>query len=455
MEIWHQLVFRAELITLSLMIFMFSLWLSYTLRWVQFRSFKLAWRVLFERAQKLKDIHQLSQFEALSMGLSGTLGVGNITVVASVVLLAGPGSVFWLIVSACLGMSFKFCEATLGQKYRSMQANLMAIGGPMVTLNSLLSSGKQNGSSNGFKGVIYVNAIAMLLIVLMLGNCLQVSQMHYLLQHNNEIFFNQDYAIDFVILTVFILIVYGHGWSRLSHWVARLVPISIVLYVVFGLAIILMHLDQVMNVIVLIAKDAFDFSQGYTHFMFVFTTGILLGMVSHESGLGISSIAHASAKGRKPVCQGLVAMLEPFIDTVIICLVTAFVLLIAIENDFQLMGLNAHNIQFAFLWFIPWFGDIFTVIVCMMTLSCMLSSFFYANQLLSFLLQRSAKLSMLVVFCILIVVGQHIPAMWLLPMICWILPFVIIPNMYTIMVMVPSIQQDLMIYQQTSDSLVD
>lgn len=454
MDIWHHLIFRIELITLSIMIFMFSLWLSISLRWIQLRCFKLAWNVLSERIKKFQDINQLTQFEALSMGLSGTLGIGNITVVASVILLAGPGSVFWLLVSAFLGMSVKFCEATLGCKYRNMQSNEMAIGGPMVTLSGLLSSYKYLPSWP-LKSIVYINSIAMLIIVLALGNWLQVSQMHYLLASSSQVMLHHEYVVTLIILITFILMVRGQDWGHLSHWVARLVPISLLVYVIFGLSIILMHLDQVMNVIVLIIKDAFQFNQGSERFLFVFSIGMILGMVTHESGLGISSIAHASAKSRNPICQGLVAMLEPFIDTMIICLITAFVLLIAIENGFQLVGLNANNIQYAYMWFIPWFSDVFIGIVCIMTLSCILSSFFYANQLISFICQRSVKPFMLAVFCVLIIIGQSIPFIWLVPAICWILPFVIIPNMYSIIVMLNRIKQDLSVYQQASDRFVN
>lgn len=447
--IWSHIFFRYELCVLAIVTFVFGMWLSLYLRFMQVRYFKHAWSNLKAKIDQKIDVGEISQAQALTLGLSGTIGIANISIVSACIIIAGPGSVFWLLLSAFFGMSIKFCEATLGQKYRLLKNNQFYIGGPMVTLDRLLND--TVAENNRFKKysihlISTLYTVSLICIILTFGNLFQINQLL-------DLFYNEGYIaasfiqyVPYALILLIVSLVWNGKFNRLAYFIARIIPLAIITYLIFSVAIIILNLDRLLDIFIIILTDAFTFKgQGYDN-LFVFVIGVLLSMISHESGLGISAIAHASAKARYPVKQGFIAMLEPFIDTILICFITSIVLLMALDQGFLPVGYTAMNIKFAFEFFIPWFGSIFNLIMTLLTLSCLISCYFYLGKLIQYMININLSIYTMILYCILIYLGSKIELVNILTLIIWLVPLVIIPNILTIAMHVKEIKQDLVIY---------
>lgn len=456
--IWSYAFYRYELCILAIIIFTFSLWLTFYLRFIQVRYFRYAWSILFDKINQHLDLGEISQIQALSLGLSGTIGIANIAIVSAAIIIAGPGSVLWLIISAFLGMSMKFCESTLGQKFRLFINHQIYIGGPMVTLERLLddSPSKENEVSQFFKKklirlVTNVYSISLLIIILIFGNLFQINQLVDIFQTYDDSLFIDIKYLPFLLMFLIISLVWNGKYNRLGYFLARVIPIAFSTYIVFSIAIVLLNFDKLLDVVILIFKDAFFITNhGYEN-LFIFTIGILLGMISHESGLGVSSIAHASAKARYPVRQGLIAMLEPFIDTMLICLLTALVLLIALDDGFMPSGYSSLNIKLAFVHFIPWFSVWFDIIMTLLTLSCLVSCYFYSGKIIQYIFNFKLSIYTLFFYFLLLYSGTQIYLVDLLPIVVFILPFVVIPNVISILLYAKDLKKDLIAYLTNLD----
>ena len=172
--------------------------------------------------------------------------------------------------------------------------------------------------------------------------------------------------------------------------------------------------------------------------------------------MGISAIAHSSAKARYPVRQGLIAMLEPFIDTILICSTTSIILMMALEQGFLPIGYSAMNIKLAFEFFIPWFGNIFDVIMTLLTLSCLVSCYFYIGKLLQYLLNVKISIYTMIAYCFFIYYGTIINPIDILPVMVCLIPFIIIPNLITLGINAKDIKKDLLVYlTNLEDTFID
>lgn len=456
--IWSVVFFKYELCLLAVLVFLFSIWLTVSLNFVQVRCFRLAWITLFEKINKAVDMGEISQAQALTLGLSGTVGVANIAIVSFCIVLAGPGTIFWLILSAFLGMSIKFSEATLGQKYRYIQHHQFYIGGPMVTLSRLFQEQPNLKSRNNFitlkkisrfVGILY--ALTLLCMVIILGNLFQVNQIINIFNQHNLFNFNYSFSMPIILIIAMVMLAWNGKFNRLAYFLARVIPFIITLYLVISLSITLLYFDRVLDILVLIVRSAFSSNQSWESNAFIFVVGVLLGMVSHESGLGISAIAHASAKTHSPVKQGLVAMLEPFIDTILVCFLTAMVLLIAMDQGFKPNDYLAVNIKLAFIYLIPWTGILFNVIMLMLAISCLISCYFYVGKLMQYLFNVRLSIMTLFLYCVLIYLSAELDLAKLSSIILYLLPFVIIPNLFTIGMNIRNLKHDLVIYQSCLD----
>lgn len=450
--IWSQVLFRYEFSILSVIIFTFSLWLTFYFRWIQYRYFKHAWCILFSRYNEVLDSGEISQTEALTLGLSGTIGIANIALVSTAIIGAGPGIVFWLLCSAFLGMCIKFIEATLGQKYRYIKNSQYYIGGPMVTFQNLLTYNNEGSSKfNRYKNISIqfisqLYAISLVGIIIIFGNIFQVSQaMDIITNHYQIIEVYYDY-IPYLLCALLVGLIWKGKYNRLAYFLAKVLPFILLIYILFSVTIILQHLDRIMDILILIIRDAFGTNHDWSTRILVFVVGTMMGMISHESGLGISSIAHASAQTRHPIRQGLVAMIEPFIDTICISFTTAMVLLLAIDQGFIPDGYSSINIKNAYLFFIPWFGPLFNGLVLLLTLACLVSSYFYIAKLMNYLFKIKISIYTLCLFCILILITPMIELSWTIPFIKVIAPLVIIPNLISLLVNAKKIKQDLLAY---------
>lgn len=262
---------------------------------------------------------EISHFQALCTALSATVGLGNIAGVAIAVSLGGPGSVFWLWVAGFIGMATKFTEVTLSLKYREVSASGHVHGGPMFTI--------KNGLSKKFYPLAWAYALFVILSSFGAGNMFQSNQMAQILNTSLSI----PTWITGVIFGIMAFLVLIGGIKRIGKVTEKLVPIMVGIYVLGALGIILINYTNILSIFSLIFNGAFSGTAavgGFAGVAFkeVVIMGIRRASFSNEAGMGSSAMAHSAAKSL-PAQEGIVALLEPFIDTIVICSITALALL--------------------------------------------------------------------------------------------------------------------------------
>ena len=292
----------------------------------QVRYFSFALKVVRGRFDKKSDQGDTSHFQALTTALSGTVGTGNIAGVAFAIHLGGPAALFWMLATAMVGMTTKFVEVTLSHKYREKISDGTMSGGPMYFMknaNFLLL-----GKKVDMKWVGILFAFATVLSSFGTGSLPQINSI------SNSIYssFGIDKMLTGGILAILLGVVIIGGIKRIAKITERLVPFMAVVYVIGAFSVILFNLENIVPSFISIFSEVFTGSAAVGGFLgasvsFAISRGVNRGLYSNEAGQGSAPIAHASAKTNEPVSEGLVAILEPFIDTIIICTITGLVLL--------------------------------------------------------------------------------------------------------------------------------
>ena len=325
-------IYGFPLIVLTLLIG--SITFTFYFRFINIRAFKHSIEVIKGKYDNPQDKGQISHFQALTSALSGTIGLGNIAGVAIAVTVGGPGAVFWMMFIAVFSMSAKFVSGTLSQMYRKINSDGSIDGGPMYYLDMGL---KETGRPKlgRFLGIIY--AIFIIGGALGGGNMFQSNQSFALV--SNQLPFLNDFGWLYgTILAVLVGTVIIGGIKRIGKATEKIVPLMVVIYILASLTIIFTHIDRLPSVITLIFSEAFNASAIYGGGIGYIVQGIRRAVFSNEGGVGSASIAHSAAKTDEPVREGIVAMIGPFIDTIVICFMTACVILISKEenNDYKI-----------------------------------------------------------------------------------------------------------------------
>lgn len=318
---------------------------------INFRAFKLALRTVRGKYSSRKDPGEITHFQALSAALSATVGIGNIGGVAIAIGIGGPGAVFWMILIGIFGMTSKFCECTLGVRYRQIDRQGKVHGGAMYYLRDGLKerfAGKSVRKALGALGSILAVLFALACIggALGAGNMYQVNQAHAqfsatfgLFQESKEVF-----GILFGVL-VGLVIIGGIVW--IARVTEILVPFMCAIYLLASVVVLLSHFSEIPAAIVLIVKSAFSPEAAGGGFLGALIQGIKRGVFSNEAGVGSAPIAHAAVKTDKPASEGLVALLEPFVDTVVVCSTTALVIVVTgmwrIDANVESAPINAYT----------------------------------------------------------------------------------------------------------------
>lgn len=313
------------------------------LKFPQIRYFRHAIRVVKGKYDKEGDVGDATHFQALATALSGTVGTGNIAGVALAIHLGGPAGLFWMLITAMLGMTTKFVEVTISHKYRDLLPDGSVSGGPMYYMKKRLNIKMKNGKmirTGAFLGVFF--ALATILSSFGTGSLPQINSI------SNSIFatFGIDHMLTGAVLAVALGLVIIGGIKRIAKVTSRLVPAMAIIYFLGALFVIITNYQEIIPSFLSIFKDAFSGSAmtgGFlgASFAFVFNSGVNRGLFSNEAGQGSAPIAHSAAKTEQPVSEGMVAILEPFIDTIIICTLTGLVLLSSgvwnekLPNQFQ------------------------------------------------------------------------------------------------------------------------
>lgn len=395
---------------------------------------------------------EVTHFQALTAALSATVGLGNIAGVAIALSIGGPGATFWMIIVGLLGMSSKFVECTLGVKYREVDVSGTVYGGPMYYLSKGLKS----------KGMGALGKILAVLFAIMCiggsfggGNMFQVNQAFKLFEHvtgGAESFVYGKGWLFGLIMAVLVGVVIIGGIKKIATVTDKIVPAMVLMYVAAILIVIGLHYEAIPMAFASIWDGAFSTEGATGGFVGVMIQGFRRGAFSNEAGIGSASIAHSAVKTKYPASEGLVALLEPFIDTVLVCTMTALALIItdtlvvgAVLNDEQGVLLTASALERG----VSWFPYVLSFAVILFAFSSMISWSYYGYQAWSYLFGRSKKAGYTykILFCIFVVIGGAASLGAVIGFSDAMVFAMMVPNMIGLVILAPKVAQELKKYK--------
>ncbi|WP_231156908.1 sodium:alanine symporter family protein [Streptomyces sp. CNZ748] len=366
---------------------------------IQARKLKLAFDVVRGRFDEKGSPGEVSHFQALTAAVSGTVGLGNIAGVAVAVSIGGPGATFWMILCGLLGMATKFVEVTLGVKYREEHPDGTVSGGPMHYLPKGLAERFGSGGAKLGKVLAVLASVMILFFGLFGGNLFQTNQSYAQI---SSTFGGEDgflassagaVLFGLVVAALVGLVLLG-GIRSIASVTSRLVPAMAIMYVVACLIVILTNVTAVPSAIGDIFQGAFEAEGVAGGVIGALIVGFQRAAFSNEAGLGSAPIAHSAVKTKHPASEGLVALLEPFIDTVVICTMTALTIVIASPASWDAAreGNDIGGVTItsdAFESVLPWFPNLLTVAVLLFAFSTILTWGYYGLKAWTYLFGRS------------------------------------------------------------------
>lgn len=401
-------------------IFGVGLYLSIRTNFLQIRKFPYAIKTTLGRIFRKRDASDgaITPFQAVCTALAATVGTGNIAGVAGAIAIGGPGAIFWMWVSALFGMCTKYAEVTLAVHYREINANGELVGGPMYYI--------KNGLSKKWHWLAYLFAAFGVLTVFGTGNATQVNTIttainSALLNYNviSESAVSTSNLIIGIIIAILIAMILLGGIKRIGHVTEKLVPFMALLYILLGLGVILLNIQNVPAVFVSIFRGAFQpraVTGGIVLSMFTsLKKGVSRGIFSNEAGLGTGSIAHACADTKKPVKQGMFGIFEVFTDTIVICTLTALVILCSgVAVDYG----KAAGAELTILGFTSTYGSwvsIFTAVaMCCFAFSTAVGWGLYGARCIEFLFSEKVIKPFMVIYSLVAILGAtaNLGLMW-------------------------------------------
>ncbi len=393
---------------------------------------------------------EVSHFQALTAALSATVGLGNIAGVAVAISIGGPGATFWMIIAGMLGMASKFAECTLGVKYRDIDQNGIVYGGPMYYL------------SKGLKAInlkIIGKILSIIFAVMVIGGSFgggnmfqanqaakQFIQLFGIADPNAGIYFG-------LLMAALVAIVIIGGIKRIAQVTEKLVPFMAVIYVVAALIILLLNISVIPQAFGQIMSGAFTGAGISGGILGVLIQGFRRAAFSNEAGVGSAAIAHSAVKTRYPASEGIVALLEPFIDTVVICTMTALVLVIT-NIHYHLFEYGSKITQGveltanAFDSVLPHFSIVLTIAVILFAFSTMISWSYYGMQGWMYLFGRNKTVELIykILFLFFVIIGAGIKLGSVLEFSDAMIFAMIVPNLIGVFLLTPKIREEVSRY---------
>jgi AGCS family alanine or glycine:cation symporter len=355
-----------------------ALFFTFRFQFINVRGFRHGLDCVRGRYSDGNDSGEISHFQALSAALSATVGLGNIAGVAFAVGIGGPGAVFWMIMGGLLGMSSKFAECTLAQIYRTIDEDGRVTGGPMLYLKEGLA---ERGWVRLGRTLSVVFSVMCIGASFGGGNMFQANQSYAIVQQEIPLLATQPGMVGFgILLVVLVALVIIGGIRRIGEVASILVPGMCALYMVCGVLILFSHASAIPSAFGLIFADAFSFEAGVGGFVGTLIQGFRRAAFSNEAGVGSAAIAHSAARTQEPIREGLVALLEPFIDTVLVCTTTALVIVVTGAWSDPNAGTGITMTASAFATVFPWFPKVLTVIAVLFAFSTMISWSYYGER---------------------------------------------------------------------------
>ncbi len=424
-----------------------GLFFTFYLRFINVRGFVQALRIVSGRYASTSDPGEISQFSALSTAVSGTVGIGNIAGVAVAISTGGPGATFWLIVAGLLGMSSKFAECTLGVLYRRRTADGSVSGGPMHYLE--LGLGERGWPALG-RGLGLFYAASMVIGCLGIGNMFQSNQAAAIFIDitgaDASVFAGRGWLIGLVQAGLVALVTIG-GIKTIANTTVRLVPTMAVLYLALAILTIGLNADRLPAAFAAIWQGAFTSEGMAGGALGALVIGFRRAVFSNEAGLGSAAIAHATARTTQPASEGFVALLEPFIDTVVICTMTALVIITTVYDATLATG-DISGIELttqAFASTLSWSPIPLALAAILFAFSTMIAWSYYGLKAFTYLAGdgQLQNLGFKFVFCTFVVVGAGINLDALIDLSDALVFVVAIPNLIGLYLMAPVVRREL------------
>ncbi len=426
-----------------------AVFLTVKMGFINFRLLGHSVAILRGRYSRPDDVGEVSPFQALTTALSATVGLGNIAGVAIAIGIGGPGATFWMIVAGLLGMTTKFTEASLAQMYREIRPDGHVMGGAMEYLS-------RGFSEMGWKR--FGTSLAILFSILTIGaslgggNAFQVSQSLTAVKQQIPYLAQEPWIYGLVMGFLVGVVIIG-GIRRIAHVAEAVVPTMVGIYLSAAIWIILSNAERVPEVFSLIFSSAFSMKAGMGAFVGVMVQGFKRAAFSSEAGIGSAAIAHSTARTPYPVRQGIVALMEPFIDTVVICTMTALVIIITgvYDANGQHAELIANNqgaalTSMAFGSVISWFPIILSISVVLFAYSTMISWSYYGERCWTYMFGERWSLIYKVVFVLVVIAGSISNASAVLDFSDLLLLSMAFPNMFALYALSGQVKRRLSAY---------
>lgn len=427
-----------------------SLFFTVYLGFINFRYFRYALRLLFEKpkSDKKDKTGQINRFQALSTSVSGTVGLGNIGGVAIAISIGGPGAMIWMILVGLIGMSTKFAEISLAVKYRHRNEEGKFSGGPMYYL-------KEGFAERGFPKLGWVLGAFFCVCCIAGafggGNMFQVNQSFQqfvsVTGGEQSFMYDKGWIFGLIVAGLVAAVIIG-GIKSIANVASKIVPFMAGIYFLCAFCIIIAHATHIPEAMVVIFKSAFGLEAAAGGFIGALIQGVRRAAFSNEAGLGSASIAHAAVKTDHHVSQGFVAMLEPFIDTVVICTLTALVIVI---SGVYVGGSGVEGVELtsrAFEQTFAWFPYVLALSVFLFAFSTMIAWSYYGLKSFTYLFGETQKMEITfkVMFCAATVIGGAASLSNIIDFMDAAIFAMTIPNIIGLYVMAPQLKRELKDY---------
>jgi len=408
-------------------------------RLTPFRYFKHAFEILLGKHDDPDDEGQISHFQALSTALSSTVGIGNIAGVAVAISLGGPGALFWMWISALVGMATKFFTCSLGIMYRGYDSDNVLQGGPMYVI--------EQGMGRKFKFLSYWFSIAGLVGCLSLLQANQLTQImsdYVVKSFDIEQSFNLNLIIGIIIAILVSSVIFG-GLSRIAEVASKIVPFMVIVYLLSGLFIVLSNASSIPAIFSNIFSSAFNGSSvagGFAGTAIVISQGFRRAAFSNEAGMGTEVMAIGASKNNQPIKSGLVAMIGPLIDTIIVCTITGLVILLSsewIEGTYSGVSLT----QKSFSNYLGLLGDYILIFsVATFTLSTMFGYSYYGCKCASYLFGANSKFYYRIFYVLTLVLGSVLSLDLAVNIVDAMFALMAFPTMISALYLAPNIKEE-------------
>ncbi|MCD7878732.1 MAG: alanine:cation symporter family protein [Candidatus Gastranaerophilales bacterium] len=442
-------IFGAEVPILIFIMIGTSIFCTFYLRGIGIWGFKHSLYQIFHKKDTSGHEGEVSSLGALATALSGTIGLGNIAGVAIAISVGGPGAMFWMCMGAIFGMALKFCEVTLSLKYRRFNKDGTVSGGPMFYIEHGFA---KKGYHKLGKTLAYLFALACIPATVGGGCMLQTNQAAQqfivITGGENSFFASHSWIFGFFIAFIVALVIVG-GIKSIANVTSKVVPFMCIIYVGTCLIIILGNFAQIPHAIYTIFHEAFFPKAVAGGIVGSIIIGLRRSIQSNEAGIGSSPIAYAAVKTNEPASQGFVSMIEPFLDTVMVCSMTAFVIILTGEYMNYSQGLSGVELtSSAFQSVLPFFPYVLAFVIILFALSTILSWAYYGQKAWTFLVGEGKKRIKLYqfVFCLFIIIGSSMNLRSVIDFTDATYLVMAAPNLIAIFVLLSDIKEELIGY---------